>query len=174
VFESRATATEFLDRPDCHPALAAASYRFMETVNCHFGGIRIVRPGLDRTETRFDVAQALSIGELRKRHAEILIPARQSRGFVITVIARHAGLEFLLRDVGHQLSKDGAASQHPALWRRWVGALVGPLQRASRKDIVASVNRGDQACTQYLRGFADSMTGHYCSEVDRYSFASFL
>jgi len=43
VFDSRATATEFLDRPDCDPALAAASYRFMETVNCRFGGIRIVR-----------------------------------------------------------------------------------------------------------------------------------
>jgi hypothetical protein len=34
---------EFLDRPDCDPALAAASYRFMETVNARFGGIRIVR-----------------------------------------------------------------------------------------------------------------------------------
>ena len=34
---------EFLDRPDCDPALAAESYRFMETVNCRFGGIRIVR-----------------------------------------------------------------------------------------------------------------------------------
>ena len=43
MFESRATAAEFLDRPDCDPALAAASYRFMETVNCRFGGIRIVR-----------------------------------------------------------------------------------------------------------------------------------
>jgi len=43
VFDSRATATEFLDRPDCDPALAAASYRFMETVNCYFGGIRTVR-----------------------------------------------------------------------------------------------------------------------------------
>jgi len=43
VFDSRATATEFLDRPDCDPALAAASYRFMETVNCYFGGIRTVQ-----------------------------------------------------------------------------------------------------------------------------------
>jgi len=34
---------EFLDRADCDPALAAASYRFMETVNARFGGIRIVR-----------------------------------------------------------------------------------------------------------------------------------
>ena len=43
MFDSRATATEFLDRPDCDPTLAAASYRFMETVNARFGGIRIVR-----------------------------------------------------------------------------------------------------------------------------------
>jgi 2-polyprenyl-3-methyl-5-hydroxy-6-metoxy-1,4-benzoquinol methylase len=43
VFDSRATATEFLDRPDCDPTLAASSYRFMETVNCYFGGIRTVR-----------------------------------------------------------------------------------------------------------------------------------
>jgi SAM-dependent methyltransferase len=34
---------EFLDRADCDPALAAASYRFMEAVNCRFGGIRVVR-----------------------------------------------------------------------------------------------------------------------------------
>ena len=34
---------EFLDRPDCNPALAAASYRFMEKVNRNFGGIRIVQ-----------------------------------------------------------------------------------------------------------------------------------
>lgn len=43
MFDSRATATEFLDRPDCDPALAAASYRFMEMVNRRFGGIRMVR-----------------------------------------------------------------------------------------------------------------------------------
>lgn len=43
VFDACATATEFLDQPDCDPALAAASYRFMETVNCYFGGTRIVR-----------------------------------------------------------------------------------------------------------------------------------
>jgi hypothetical protein len=43
VFDARATAMELLDLPDCDPALAAASYRFMETVNCRFGGIRMVR-----------------------------------------------------------------------------------------------------------------------------------
>lgn len=41
--DARATATEFLDRPDCDPVLAAASYLFMERVNGRFGGIRIVK-----------------------------------------------------------------------------------------------------------------------------------
>ena len=39
MFDSRATATELLDRPDCDPTLAAASYRFMEMVNRRFGGL---------------------------------------------------------------------------------------------------------------------------------------
>jgi 2-polyprenyl-3-methyl-5-hydroxy-6-metoxy-1,4-benzoquinol methylase len=43
VCDARATETEFLDQPDCDPALAAASYRFMEMVNGRFGGIRVVR-----------------------------------------------------------------------------------------------------------------------------------
>lgn len=43
MFDSRATAMELLDRPDCDPSLAAASYRFMELVNYSFGGIRLVR-----------------------------------------------------------------------------------------------------------------------------------
>jgi len=57
VFESRDTATEFLDRPDCDPALANASYRFMEMVNCRFGGIRMVRRFLST--------------EMKRRHADI-------------------------------------------------------------------------------------------------------
>lgn len=43
MFDSRATAVELLDLPDCDQALAADSYRFMETVNYRFGGIRLVR-----------------------------------------------------------------------------------------------------------------------------------
>lgn len=41
--DARATASEYLDQPDCDPALAAASYRFMQTVNARFGGTRVVR-----------------------------------------------------------------------------------------------------------------------------------
>lgn len=43
MFDERAQEEEFLDRPDCDPELAALSYRFMEMINRHFGGIRVVR-----------------------------------------------------------------------------------------------------------------------------------
>ncbi len=43
MFDQRATAEELIDRPDCEPELAAASYRFMETVNSWFGGMRTVQ-----------------------------------------------------------------------------------------------------------------------------------
>ncbi len=48
VFDQRATDTEFLDQENCDPALAAASYRFMERVNNYFGGVRVVRHFLRR------------------------------------------------------------------------------------------------------------------------------
>ena len=43
MVEARATETELLDQADFGPALAAASYRFMEMINACFGGIRVVR-----------------------------------------------------------------------------------------------------------------------------------
>jgi SAM-dependent methyltransferase len=42
MYDWRAAETELLDLPDCAPELAASSYRFMETVNRWFGGIRAV------------------------------------------------------------------------------------------------------------------------------------
>ena len=65
VFDTRATTMEFLDRADCDPGLAAASYRFMETVNCRCGGIRIVRRFLSaETAGRYSEAplRVLDIG----------------------------------------------------------------------------------------------------------------
>ena len=43
MYDARSTSLEFLDRPDCDPALSAESYRFMEMINFYFGGIRVVQ-----------------------------------------------------------------------------------------------------------------------------------
>jgi ubiquinone/menaquinone biosynthesis C-methylase UbiE len=71
VFESRATATEFLDRPDCDPALAAASYRFMETINGHLGGIRTVRRFLARETAERHAGAPLRILDIGSGRCDI-------------------------------------------------------------------------------------------------------
>jgi hypothetical protein len=43
MYDVRSTSLEFLDRPDCDPALSGESYRFMEMINFYFGGIRVVK-----------------------------------------------------------------------------------------------------------------------------------
>jgi hypothetical protein len=71
VFDSRATATEFLDRPDCDPALAAASYRFMEMVNRRFGGIRMVRRFLATEGARRHVGGPLRVLDIGSGSCDI-------------------------------------------------------------------------------------------------------
>ena len=69
-------------------------------------------------QTRFDVAQALAVGELRKGHGQILIPTRQSPMIAVAVVAGHALLKLDVRKVGDQLSKNGPAYVHASLFRR--------------------------------------------------------
>ena len=78
MFEARATDMEYLDQPDCDPVLADASYRFMETVNGRFGGIRVVRRFL-ATETAGHRADALPLRILDIGSGSCDIPLAMSR-----------------------------------------------------------------------------------------------
>jgi SAM-dependent methyltransferase len=84
MFESRAMSEdEFLDRPDCDPELAAASYRFMGTVNRWFGGIRTVRLFLDKEFVRHPPAGPVRILDIGAGAGDIplaLWRRAQSRG----------------------------------------------------------------------------------------------
>jgi len=77
VFDVRNTATEFLDRPDCNPALAAASYRFMEMVNSHFGGRRLVRRFLVGETAGRQVAAPLRILDIGSGSCDIPLALSQ-------------------------------------------------------------------------------------------------
>jgi 2-polyprenyl-3-methyl-5-hydroxy-6-metoxy-1,4-benzoquinol methylase len=77
MFDSRATATEFLDRPDCDPTLAAASYRFMETVNFWFGGIRMVRRFLAAETAGHHTGSALRILDIGSGICDIPLAVSQ-------------------------------------------------------------------------------------------------
>jgi len=82
MFDARATETELLDQPDFDPALAAASYRFMERVNGFFGGIRVVRRFLAaETEGRRADAPPLRILDVGSGSCDIpLAVGRWARG----------------------------------------------------------------------------------------------
>jgi len=71
MFDSRATATEFLDRPDCDPTLVAASYRFMKTVNFWFGGIRMVQRFLTAETAGHDAVAPLRILDIGSGSCDI-------------------------------------------------------------------------------------------------------
>ena len=74
---ARATATEFLDQPDCDPALAAASYRLMETVNRRFGGIRVVRRFLAAETARRPAGAPLRILDIGSGSCDIPLALSQ-------------------------------------------------------------------------------------------------
>src|SRR5216684_2868323 len=63
----------------------------------------MIQLALHRTQTRFDVPQAFTVSQLRESHREILIPTREITVMTITVVARHAFLEFLVWKMGDQL-----------------------------------------------------------------------
>ena len=77
MFDVRNTATEFLDRPDCDPALAAASYRFMEVVNSRFGGCRLVRRFLAAETGGHRVATPLRILDIGSGSCDIPLALSQ-------------------------------------------------------------------------------------------------
>src|SRR5271169_1889054 len=57
----------------------------------------VIKLAADGAQARFDVAQALAVGQLGERHGEILIPAGQIFAVAITRIASDALLELLVR-----------------------------------------------------------------------------
>jgi hypothetical protein len=54
-------------------------------------------------QARFDVAQTLAIGQLRERHRQILIEARERFDLVLAVVTRHTATKRRKRQVSHDL-----------------------------------------------------------------------
>ena len=116
MFDSRATTMEFLDRPDCDPALAAASYRFMETVNCRFGGIRVVQRFLATKTAGRHAGVPLRILDIGSGSCDIpLAVSRWARAndiplHLIGIIRLSAAEYYLLRSISTPVSIPGMAT----------------------------------------------------------------
>src|SRR5713226_9371702 len=91
--------------------------------------VQLVRRG---PQTCLDVAQTLSVGELRKRQAQELVPARESAQPIIPVVASDTSSKFSIWKEGDQLGKYGAAEVHQPLLASLARALQqGQIQIAA-------------------------------------------
>ena len=81
--------------------------RFVGIGQCAAGDVpakpNMVEFGSHDPQAGFDVAKTLPIGQLRERHAEELIAARETPDSVVASIAPHAGIEFAFREEVQQL-----------------------------------------------------------------------
>jgi hypothetical protein len=114
----------------------------------------VIKLGARRPETRFDIAQAFSVGQLRERHAQELIPARETLDFVIALVTFHTQTKILSGKKIDQLGEDRLAGIHsppPAAKFRQNG--VGLNRNSNRFYSLHS----QQALFQQL-GMADSKT----------------
>ena len=70
-------------------------------------------------QTALDVARTLAISQLRKRHAQELIPARERLDLVVAAIAIHASAELVNGHEVHKLRENRLAGIHRPLPRRF-------------------------------------------------------
>ena len=66
----------------------------------------VIEFGLDGIQTGFDIAQAVSIGELSERHAEELIEAGELPDTIIALVPTDAAIEIALGQGVHELREE--------------------------------------------------------------------
>jgi hypothetical protein len=71
--------------------------------------------GTQGSQTGFDVAQALAIGQLREGHAEKLVETGERSYAMIASMAFDATPELVLGQEVHELSEDGLSGVHEPL-----------------------------------------------------------
>ena len=73
---------------------------------------QVIEFGLDRIQTRFDIAETVTVGQLSKRHAEELIEAGEMSGTIISSVLEDAAVEIALGQGVHELSEEIGPGVH--------------------------------------------------------------
>jgi hypothetical protein len=113
----------------------------------------VIQFALQRTQTGFDVAQTLAIGQLGKGHRQILIPAGEASQPEGAVIACDAATELPVGKKADQLREDG-----PALIHEPLSALPEFKSRQPR-------NGFNLLRSYYLQPATCQLTGQQCHNV---------
>ena len=85
-------------------------------------------------QARFDVAQAFSVGQLSKRHGEVLVETRKAFHLVGACVARHASAKRRERQVLGDLREHQFALVHPDLLREYCSQGRKSLTKISNRD----------------------------------------
>ena len=75
----------------------------------------VVKLRAQSTEACLDIAQALSVSELREGHGQILIPAREAAHAGVAIVTSYATTKFPIRQERSQLREHRAALVHEPL-----------------------------------------------------------
>jgi triphosphoribosyl-dephospho-CoA synthetase len=75
----------------------------------------VIQLGANRSHTGFNIAQALSVGQLSKGHGKVLLPTGKLLGVPVAVVASHAMAELAIRKKSNQLGEDARAFVHPLI-----------------------------------------------------------
>ena len=91
-------------------------FRYLSTSKSH-----VVKPGGLRSQIHFDIAQRLSISQLRKGHGKKLIEASKVFDLVMTPVFRNASREGVKGQVVHDLSENEFALVHLEIPQKSLG-----------------------------------------------------
>jgi hypothetical protein len=92
----------------------------------------VVKPSSLRTQVDLDVAQRLAVSQLRKRHGEELIQAREVFDFVLAPVFGHTTAKRTQRQVQHELRKYELALVHGGFWRKPAKSHQSDFRRSNR------------------------------------------
>jgi hypothetical protein len=104
-----------LPRPIC-VCIGKSVSRYLSTSKSH-----VVKPGGLRSQIHFDIAQRLSISQLRKGHGKKLIEASKVLDLVMTPVFRNASREGVKGQVVHDLSENEFALVHLEIPQKSLG-----------------------------------------------------
>jgi len=81
----------------------------------------VVTSGRDGTQAGFDIPQAFTIGQLSKGHAEILVPAGESLGALVSLVTLNTPAKVVYGKEIHELCKNGSSGIHQPPPTRYPG-----------------------------------------------------
>ena len=113
----------------------------------------VVKSTLHGQKTSLDIAEAFPVSQLGESQTQELIETKEAFDFVVPTVTPHAFSEFMHRQEGHDLGKDGRLSVHRSLLgvRKSADYTKSRSNRLRQKTDVSSVLRARWKTSHFSR-----------------------